>query len=68
MEWNVSNDNVLNLSRHGNVGTSTYGVVDDLTLSYNGNQLVSVEDKGTNPTLSMSMDFKDSSHKSVEYS
>lgn len=68
MEWNVSNDNVLNLSRHGNVGTSTYGVVDDLTLSYNGNQLVSVEDKGTNPTLSMSMDFKDSSHESVEYS
>ena len=59
--------NMLSLSRHGNVGTSTYGVVDDLTLSYNGNRLVSVGDKGTNPTLSMSMDFKDGSHESVEY-
>lgn len=43
--------NMLSLSRHGNVGTSTYGIVDDLTLGYNGNQLVSVEDKGTNPSL-----------------
>ena len=60
--------NMLSLSRHGNVGTSTYGIVDDLTLGYNGNQLVSVEDKGTNPSLSMSMDFKDGSHESVEYS
>lgn len=60
--------NMLSLSRHGNVGTSTYGIVDDLTLSYNGNQLVSIVDKGTKPTLSMSMDFKDGSHESVEYS
>ena len=60
--------NMLSLSRHGNVGTSTYGIVDDLTLGYNGNQLVSVEDKGTNPSLSMSMDFKDGSHSAVEYS
>lgn len=60
--------NMLSLNRHGNIGTSTYGAVDDLTLRYNGNQLISVEDKGTNPTLSMLMDFKDGSHESVEYS
>ena len=60
--------NMLNLQRHGNIGTTTYGVIDDLTLSYDGNQLVSVEDKGTNPSLSMSMDFKDGAHESVEYS
>ena len=59
--------NMQSLSRHGNIGTSAYGIVDDLTLSYNGNQLVSVEDKGTNPSLSMSMDFKGGSHESVEY-
>lgn len=59
--------NMLSLSRHGNVGTTSYGVVDDLILSYEGNQLVSVEDKGTNPSLSMSMDFKDGSHELLEY-
>ena len=64
---NNKHGNMLSMSRHGNVGTSTYGIVDDLSLSYNGNQLMSVEDKGTNPGLSMSMDFKDSSHEPVEY-
>ncbi|MCM1757668.1 RHS repeat domain-containing protein [Bacteroides ovatus] len=59
--------NMLNLTRRGNIGTSTYGVIDDLVLSYDGNQLVSVEDKGTNPSLSMSMDFRNGSHESVEY-
>ena len=59
--------NMLNLTRHGNIGTTTYGVIDDLIMSYDGNQLVSVEDKGTNPSLSMSMDFRDGSHESVEY-
>jgi len=59
--------NMLNLTRHGNIGTTTYGVIDDLIMSYDGNQLVSVEDKGANPSLSMSMDFKDGSHESVEY-
>lgn len=59
--------NMLSLNRHGNIGTSTYGIVDDLTFSYDGNQLVSIEDKGTNPSLSMSMDFKDGSHESIEY-
>lgn len=60
--------NMLSLRRRGNVGISTYGVIDSLTLLYHGNQLVSVEDKGTEPSLSMSMDFKDGSHESVEYS
>lgn len=59
--------NMLNLTRHGNIGTTTYGIIDNLIMSYDGNQLVSVEDKGANPSLSMSMDFRDGSHESVEY-
>ncbi|MCM1869090.1 DUF6443 domain-containing protein, partial [Bacteroides ovatus] len=59
--------NILSLTRHGNIGTTTYGVIDNLIMGYDGNQLVSVEDKGTNPSLSMSMDFRDGSHESVEY-
>lgn len=59
--------NMLKMTRHGNIGTNDYGEIDDLTLSYNGNQLVSVEDNGTNSTLSTSMDFKDSSHTATEY-
>lgn len=60
--------NMSTLRRRGNVGTSTYGTIDSLTLAYRGNQLASVEDKGTNPTLSMSLDFKDESHQDGEYS
>lgn len=59
--------NINSLSRRGNVGTTTYGVIDNLTLSYQGNQLLKVEDAATSPSLSMSMDFKDGAHQNIEY-
>lgn len=59
--------NILSLVRNGNIGTTTYGVIDNLNLSYHGNQLIKVEDKGSNPSLSMSMDFKDGAHEDIEY-
>lgn len=59
--------NMLSLSRSGNQGTTTYGEIDKLTLSYHGNQLIKVEDTAPDPTLSMSMDFKDGTDQEIEY-
>lgn len=60
--------NVLSLRRYGNRGTTTYGEIDNLTLSYQGNQLVKVEDTAPDPTLSMSMDFRNGTDLESEYS
>ncbi|GAE82768.1 DUF6443 domain-containing protein [Bacteroides reticulotermitis] len=59
--------NIVSLSRSGNLGTTTYGVIDALTMSYRGNQLVKVEDSAAAPSLSMSLDFKDGAHEDIEY-
>lgn len=60
--------NVLTLTRRGNAGTTTYNTVDNLTMNYIGNQLAKVEDTGTNPSLSMSLDFKNGTTQEIEYS
>ncbi|MDR0939418.1 MAG: RHS repeat-associated core domain-containing protein, partial [Mediterranea sp.] len=60
-------DNILSLRRHGNTGTTTYGLVDDVTFTYHGNQLVKASDAGKEATLSMSRDFKNSANMDVEY-
>lgn len=41
--------------------------MDNLTLHYSGNQLLNVEDTGTTPSLSMSMDFKNEMSQGMEY-
>jgi RHS repeat-associated protein len=38
--------------RHGRTGSTGYGVIDNLTLAYDGNRLCGVEDMATSPTLS----------------
>ncbi len=52
------NGNILSLSRYGKTTASTYGVVDNLSLTYSGNQLTNVTDAGTTVTLPESNDFK----------
>lgn len=59
--------NIKSLSRNGRTGATTFGTVDALTLNYNGNQLVKVEDSATDPTLSQSADFKNRIKQPVEY-
>ena len=60
--------NMLWLSRRGNTGVATYGEIDRLKLTYNGNQLISVKDSVTQqPTLSASMDFRDGTNQAIEY-
>ncbi|MBP1616081.1 MAG: hypothetical protein H6Q13_3529, partial [Bacteroidetes bacterium] len=59
--------NMTNLSRNGRTGTSTFGTIDNLSMSYAGNQLIKADDAGTNFTLSASMDFKNNSTAAKEY-
>ena len=59
--------NMTSLARRGNTGTSTYGIIDNLTMTYSGNQLIKVEDTGANVSMSASMDFKNGSNTAKEY-
>ena len=59
--------NILGLSRYGQTGASTYGVVDNLNLTYNGNQLKAVKDNGTANVYGNGFEFKDGSNLETEY-
>ena len=59
--------NMTQLSRRGNTGTTTYGLIDNLSMTYAGNQLVKTEDTGSSVTLSRSMDFKNNANLATEY-
>ena len=69
------NGNVTSLSRRGVNGCVpvgdhsvwAYGDIDDLTLTYNGNQLKKVTDHCPDLTYAGAMDFKDGADKSAEY-
>ncbi len=57
----------MNLTRLGAMGTTTFGIIDNLSMNCSGNQLVKAEDSGETVSLSASMDFKDGAHSPVEY-
>ena len=59
--------NILGLLRYGQTGTDSYGLIDNLNLTYNGNQLESVYDNATNSVFGNGMEFKDAAHETVEY-
>jgi len=59
--------NIKTLQRYGKTGTNTYGLIDNLTLSHSGNQLLKVEDTAANNSLAESADFKNYANKPVEY-
>ncbi len=59
--------NILGLLRYGQTGTDSYGLIDNLNLTYNGNQLQSVYDNATNSVFGNGMEFKDNAHETVEY-
>lgn len=50
---------------HNKIGC--VGTLDDLSLSYNGNQLKKVTDQCADLTYAGAMDFKDGANKTVEY-
>ena len=45
--------NILALLRYGQTGADSYGLIDNLNLTYNGNQLESVYDNATTAYLAM---------------
>ncbi len=59
--------NILGLLRYGQTGTDSYGLIDNLNLTYHGNQLQSVYDNATNCVFGNGMEFKDAAHETVEY-
>ena len=59
--------NILGLLRYGQTGTDSYGLIDNLNLTYNGNQLQSVYDNATNSVFGNGMEFKNNANERVEY-
>ena len=51
--------NLLSLSREGDINSSRKGVVDNLTMTYDGSRLVSVSDSAPDPAAAGSADFRD---------
>ena len=56
--------NLKTLMRYGKTGSSAYGVMDNLTCTYTGNQLYNVSDSGTDPLYSGAFNFMDGSKNS----
>ena len=59
--------NILGLKRSGQTSSDKYGLIDDLTLTYDGNQLKRVTDNAINSIYGSGFDFKDGANKETEY-
>lgn len=59
--------NITSLRRNGLQDGGTYGLIDDLTFSYDGNRLTSVNDAVTDPTYNNAWNFKDGADSDFEY-
>ena len=59
--------NILTLTRGGKTTATAYGSIDNLTMTYTGNQLTKVEDTAPNVNLAESSDFKNYSNVATEY-
>ena len=52
------NGNILGLKRYGQTSTSGYGLIDDLTMTLNGNKLTTVNDAATASPYTMALNSK----------
>ena len=59
--------NILKLKRYGQISSAAYGLVDDLSLTYNGNQLLAAKDIATSGVYGNGTDFKDGANQTAEY-
>ena len=59
--------NLLSLSREGDMTSSRKGIVDNLSMTYDGNRLASVSDSDQAPSVTGSADFRDGASMAVEY-
>ena len=51
--------NILGLLRYEQTSTTEYGLIDNLNLTYDGNQLQAVKDNATHSVYGNGMEFKD---------
>ena len=61
------NGNILKLVRYGQTGANSYGVIDNLTMTLNGNQLNRVDDASTASAYGGGFEFKDAVKQNNEY-
>lgn len=61
------NGSIERLQRYGKKNNGTFGLIDDLTYLYNGNQIQSISDKAGSLLYDGSFDFKDGASESTEY-
>ena len=61
------NGNILALQRYGQTGASSYGLIDNLTFTLNGNQLNRVDDASTATAYNNGFEFKDAVKQANEY-
>ena len=61
------NGNILALQRYGQTGTSSYGLIDNLTFTLDGNQLSRVDDAVTVSAYNDGFEFKDAMKQANEY-
>lgn len=59
--------NITGLKRYGQTGQSSYGVIDNLSLTYTGNQLKKVTDSATSSAYADGFEFKDGDNQEIEY-
>ena len=62
-----ANGSIKRLHRYGKKNNGTFGLIDDLTYSYNGNQIKEISDKAGSLLYDGSFDFKDGANADVEY-
>ena len=61
------NGSIERLQRYGKKNNGTFGLIDDLMYSYNGNQIKAISDKAGSLLYDSSFDFKDGANADVEY-
>ena len=59
--------NILSLTRYGLRDNNQYGLIDNLTFTYNGNQVTKVEDAVSGPYYSGAFHFVNGSNATTEY-
>ena len=59
--------NMLTLKRYGLQDNSSYGLVDNLSFTYNGNQLIKADDTVSRPYYAGAFHFRDGANATVEY-
>lgn len=62
-----ANGSIERLQRYGKKNNGAFGLIDDLTYSYNGNQIQAISDKAGSLLYDGSFDFKDGANADDEY-